>query len=204
MWINAIDPFLLKELEKKNGEKKKEVKAKVKGPNTSVASLEPYRVGSSHKGKGKFVVPLSDLPQVKTRSSVQIWLKCGNCISLKSVKTSKIDKELSLIPIKKDPLKDKPKKAITPESSDDEIISFLTYLLKPYKSGKNNFVFLSLRENEGKYSLIPEASIESGVRETIYSLSSLLEMIPKSRKTARKRINGILSAYERAVDLGED
>ena len=204
MWINAIDPFLLKELEKKNGEKKKEVKAKVKGPNTSVASLEPYRVGSSHKGKGKFVVPLTDLPQVKTRSSVQIWLKCGNCISLKSVKTSKIDKELSLIPIKKDPLKDKPKKAITPESSDDEIISFLTYLLKPYKSGKNNFVFLSLRENEGKYSLIPEASIESGVRETIYSLSSLLEMIPKSRKTARKRINGILSAYERAIDLGED
>ena len=61
-----------------------------------------------------------------------------------------------------------------------------------------------IRENEGKYSLIPEASIENGVRETIYSLSSLLEMIPKSRKTARKRINGILSAYEKAVDLGED
>ena len=202
--MEARDPFLLKELDKKNGEKKKEVKAKVKGPNTSIATLEPYRVGSSHKGKGKFVVPLTHLSQIKTRSSVQIWLKCGDCISIKSVKTSKIDKELSLIPIKKDPLRDKPKKAITQESNDEEIFSFLTYLLKPYKSGKNNFVFLSLRENEGKYTLIPEASIENGVRETIYSLSSLLEMIPKRRNNVRKRINDILTAYERAVDLGED
>lgn len=203
-WIKAIDPLLLKELEKKPEVKKKQEKAKVNGPNTSTSSLEPYKVGASHKGKGKYVVPLTELSRVKTRSSVPIWLKCGSCISLKSIKTSKIDKELSIIPIKKEPLKEKPNKAITPESNENEIIAFLTYLLKPYKSGKNNFVFLSLRENNGRYSFVPEPSIENGVRESIYSLSSLLEMVPKSNKKARQRINGILTAYERAIDLGED
>lgn len=203
-WIKAIDPLLLQELGKKRDAKKKEEKAKTKGPNTSITTLEPFRVGTSHKGKGKFVVPLTELSSVKTRSNVSIWLKCGNCISLKSIKTSKIDKELSVIPIKKEPLKDKPRKAITPLDRDDEIIAFLTYLLKPYRSGKNNFVFLSLRENEGKYTLIPEPSIENGVRETIYSLASLLEMVPKSSKKARRRISNILTAYEKAVDLGED
>ena len=203
-WIKAIDPLLLKELSKKNEEKKKETTKKVNGPNTSLTTLEPYRVGSSSKGKGKFVVPLSDLKNVKTRSSVQIWLKCGNCISLKSIKTSKIDKELSLIPIKNIPLRDKPKRSLSPTDTEGEITSFLSYLLKPYKSGKNNFLFLSLREKEGKYSLVPEASIENGVRETIYSLSSLLEMVPKSNKQARRRINNILTTYERAIDLGED
>ena len=202
-WINAIDPLLLKELDRKR-EGIKATKEKTKGPNTSVQTLEPYRVGTSKKGKGKYIVPLTELANVKTRSSVKIWLRCGSCISSSSIKTSKIDRELSLIPIKKEPIKDKPKNPITPMDGGEKIIQYLPFLLKPYKSGKNNFVYLSLRENDGKYSLIPEASIENGVRETMYSLSSLLEMVPKSEKKARKRINAILSAYEKAVDLSED
>ena len=61
-----------------------------------------------------------------------------------------------------------------------------------------------LRENDDGYSLVPNNSLESAVRETMYSLSSLIEMVPRKERELRKKLNSILKAYEKAIDMDED
>ena len=80
----------------------------------------------------------------------------------------------------------------------------MSYLLKPFRSGKNTFTYIMLRENDDGYSLVPNNSLESAVRETMYSLSSLIEMVPRKERELRKKLNSILKAYEKAIDMDED
>ena len=80
----------------------------------------------------------------------------------------------------------------------------MSYLLRPFRSGKNTFTYIMLRENDGNYSLVPNNSLESAVRETMYSLSSLIEMVPRKERELRKKLNSILKAYEKAIDMDED
>ncbi|MGN1163521.1 MAG: helicase-related protein [Candidatus Ornithospirochaeta sp.] len=203
-WIEKIDSSLLKEL--KESGKKKTRKEKFDSPRTdaSTVTLEPYRAGTNSRGKPIYVVPITDIDKVRTRSSVQIYLKVASSVSQKSIKTSRLDKELSVIPRKNSVLKDKPRGKIQPTDSQEKILGFMQYLLKPFRNGKNTFAFLMLREDEGRYSLVPNASLESAVRETMYSLSSLIEMVPKKERETRKKLNSILKAYERAVDMDEE
>ena len=80
----------------------------------------------------------------------------------------------------------------------------MSYLLKPFRSGKNTFTYIMLRENDDGYSLVPNNSLESAVRETMYSLSSLIEMVPRKERELRKKLNSILKTYEKAIDMDED
>ena len=80
----------------------------------------------------------------------------------------------------------------------------MSYLLRPFRSGKNTFTYIMLRENDDGYSLVPNNSLESAVRETMYSLSSLIEMVPRKERELRKKLNSILKAYEKAIDMDED
>lgn len=38
----------------------------------------------------------------------------------------------------------------------------------------------------------------------MYSLSSLIEMVPRKERELRKKLNSILKAYEKAIDMDED
>ncbi len=203
-WIERIDPLLLAGLKESGRTKERKEKAKVPYSETSTITLEPYRAGTNSRGKPKYVVPITDIDKIRTRSSVQIYLKVASSLSQKSIKTSRLDKELSVIPRKNSVLRDKPRGKIQPTDSPEKILGFMTYLLKPFRNGKNTFAYLMLREDEGKYSLVPNASLESAVRETMYSLSSLIEMMPKKEREVRKRLNAILNAYEKAVDIDEE
>ena len=203
-WIERIDPSLLSLLKDNSRVKGRKTKAEAVHNDSSTITLEPYRAGTNSRGKPKYVVPISDLDKIKTRSSVQIYIKVASSISQKSIKTSRLDRELSVLPRKNSLLKDKPRGKIEPTDSQEKIIGFMQYLLKPFRNGKNTFAYLMLREDEGRYSLVPNASLESAVRETMYSLSSLIEMIPKKERETRKKLNSILKAYERAVDMEEE
>ena len=203
-WIERIDPLLLAGLKESGRTKERKEKAKVPYSETSTITLEPYRAGTNSRGKPKYVVPITDIDKIRTRSSVQIYLKVASSLSQKSIKTSRLDKELSVIPRKNSVLRDKPRGKIQPTDSPEKILGFMPYLLKPFRYGKNTFAYLMLREDEGRYSLVPNASLESAVRETMYSLSSLIEMMPKKEREVRKKLNAILNAYEKAVDIDEE
>ena len=101
-------------------------------------------------------------------------------------------------------LKEKPRGRITAQDKSEKILSYMSYLLRPFRSGKNTFTYIMLRENDDGYSLVPNNSLESAVRETMYSLSSLIEMVPRKERELRKKLNSILKAYEKAIDMDED
>ena len=201
-WIEEIDPLLLVALKK--GETSIRKERKEEESEKSTFTLDPYRVGSNSRGKAKYVVPIQDISRIKTRSSVQIYIKVASSISEKSIKTSHIDKELSLLPRKNMLLKEKPRGRITAQDKSEKILSYMSYLLRPFRSGKNTFTYIMLRENDDGYSLVPNNSLESAVRETMYSLSSLIEMVPRKERELRKKLNSILKAYEKAIDMDED
>lgn len=202
-WIEEIDTMLLKEL-KSERRAVKEREAEERKPDTSIDTLLPFAAGTSAKGKKRYVVPLSDIGRVKTRSSVCISIKVGGCVSLKTIKTSRIDKELSLVPRAKNVLSTKPNRKIQPSDKSEKILGCLQYLLMPFRTGKDTFAYLMLRENDGRYSLVPNASLENAVRETMYSISSLIELVPKKEKDLRRSLTATLRKYEKALGLDDE
>ena len=198
-WIQQVDPELLDELrlpQEKKRARLKQLSAK--------DEMEKY-ASSDKKGKHNYVVPLGDIKKLVTRSgAVKFYIRCGGCISKTQVKASRIEKELSLIPMVQNPLKTKIKGKFDPSRREfGEIEALLDSAFMPFVTGKKEFSFLAVVDRGGKYSLAPMPSIGGAAKETLFSLSSMIDRIPRKQERLRKKILKLQQIITTALDMDE-
>lgn len=191
-WIASIDPLLLSALV--DSKKKKEKKEKDVESRVEKSSLEPYRRNN------KYIVPLTSLKNIKDRSATRVFLECDKCITINSYKTKKIDKELSLIKKTNKAMSKTPHYIITPFDNKERILFVLSYLFSGVRN-KNSLNFIYLKTKGDSFLLSSTSSLEKAITETMYSLSSMLEILPKKEKEVRKIINDELIKIERAYGI---
>ncbi len=192
-WIKEIDPVLLKELisPKKKKTKEKEKKETLR-PDTS---LNPFRV---NKGRCHYIVPFKCLKRVTDRSNKEIFISFNKVLSRLPIKTKVLDKEYVLIDksLQSLVIKKKKKGHFTQYDDDKTINNHLRLMLRPYKAGKY-FEYLYLEESNDSFFLSVTANIEKAVASSIYSLSSLLDLLPAERTELRKKIKSTIERYEK-------
>ncbi len=198
-WINNVDPSLLAELKKTTGRNARiERSAKY-----DERDLEKYKVIVGDKKI--YIVPLKDVRHLDTRSSsFKFYIKIGAYTSRKQMKASRIDKEISLIPMVGNPVKTKMKGKFTVRDKEfSEIDRMLGSVYTPIEMGKKEYGFIALTENKGRYSLIPIETIGGAARETIYALSSLIDTLPKRNAALRSKVLSMLHRTAEALDMGD-
>ncbi len=189
-WIKEIDPVLLKELTSPKKKAKEKEKKEILHSDTS---LNPFRV---NRGKCHYIVPLKCLKKVTDRSNKEIFLSSGNVLSRMPIKTKILDKEYVLVD-KYNPLVQKKRKGHFTQYDDDKTINnYLKTMLRPYKAGKC-FEYLYLEEDNDSFFISVTANVEKAVASSIYSLSSLLDLIGDDRIELRKKIKSTIERYEK-------
>ena len=198
-WIQQVAPELLEELRLPSGKKKE--KAAIRD---SIGDLEKYRITSKH-GKDVYAIPIQDAKKLKIRSgSFKFYLKCESYSSKTQVKAARIDKEISLIPNIQAPVKTKIKGKFEPARREyGEINALLDSAFIPIVSGKKEFSFLAVTDRGGKYSLSPMPSIGAAAKETLFSLSSMIDRIPKKQEKLRKKILYLQQRITTALDMDD-
>ena len=198
-WIQQVDPALLDQLRFPAGKKKE---------RTTILSdrdeMKPYEIESKH-GKTVYAVPLQDMKKLRTRSgAIKFYIRCGQYLSKTQVKASRIGKELELIPNVQGPSKSKMKGKYNPADRQyGEINALLDSAFFPFVSGKKEFSFLAITDRGGKYSLSPMPSIGAAAKETLFSLSTMLDRIPRKQEKLRKKILYLQQRITSALDMDE-
>ncbi len=190
-WIKEIDPLLLRELTAPDAKKTKETTKQ-----KTNAEKELGRFSRKLKGKKVYVVPLTQIEEIKDRSDIRIYPSCENVIARNSIPTSMIDKEMRLVPKTKHIVRKRNKKHFSPYDSDEVIISFRNDILKPIEEDKR-LKYLYLDESNNSYFLSSTSDLESAVASSIYALSMLYENMDESRVKLRKEIKRLVAKYMR-------
>ena len=196
-WINAVDPGLLPALRGASGKKTRQDRMHY----TDSSDMERYAVMQGNKKV--YIVPLKEMRSLNTRSdSFKFYIKIGTSLSRRRVKASRIDKELSLIPLVGFPAKSRiTGKFSVYDKQLSEINALLDTVFTPISMGKKEFGFLALTEKKGRYSIIPIDTIGGAARETAYALSSLIDSIPKKNAALRRKVLNILQKITIALDM---
>ncbi len=198
-WIQQVDPALLDQLRFPAGKKKE---------RTTILSdrdeMKRYEIESKH-GKTVYAVPLQDIGKLRTRSgAIKFYIRCGQYLSKTQVKASRIGKELELIPNVQGPMKSKMKGKFNPADRQyGEISALIDSAFFPFVSGKKEFSFLAITDRGGKYSLSPLPSIGAAAKETLFSLSTMLDRIPRKQEKLRKKILYLQQRITAALDMDE-
>ena len=199
-WISRVDPNLMESL--RNGGRKKAQKSLI-SPEDGLKEMRKYRIS---KGKSEvYAVPLNAVGSLPVRSaSVKFYIRCGQSLSKCMFKASRIDKEISLIPIVQSPAKMKMKGKYSPDDKEfGEISSLIDSAFMPITSGKKCFSFLGITEKGEKFALAPFPSVGSAAKETLFSLSSMLDRIPKKQEKLRKKALTLQQRITAALDMDE-
>ena len=198
-WINAVDPSLIPALRGASGSKGKREKVHY------AESMDTERYAETIGNKKVYIVPLKEVRLLSTRSdNFKFYIKIGNQISKRRVKASRIDKELSLIPLVGFPAKKRVNgKFSVYDKQLSEINTLLDSIFIPISMGKKEFGFLALTEKKGRYSIIPIDSIGGAARESAYALSALIDSLPKKNAALRKKALSILQKIVVALDMEE-
>lgn len=198
-WINAVDPGLLPALRGASGRKSKAERMHY----ADDADMERYATIIGNKKT--YIIPLKEMRSLPTRSdSFKFYIKIGTSLSRRKVKASRIDKELSLIPLVGFPAKSRiAGKYTVYDKQFSEINSLLDAVFMPISMGKKEFGFLALTEKKGRYSIIPIDSIGGAARETAFALSSLIDSIPKKNAALRRKVLNLLQKIAIALDMEE-
>lgn len=199
-WINRVDPELVASL--RGGRKTKQNRILVSA-DESLNEMRKYRIS---KGKSEvYAVPLSEVRSVPVRSaSVKFYIRCGQALSKCMFKASRIDKEIALIPVVRSPLKTKMKGKYSPDAREfGELNALLDSVFMPISSGKKAFSFLGITEKGGKFALAPFPSVGSAAKETLFSLASLLDRVPKKQEKLRKKALELQSRITTALDMDD-
>lgn len=198
-WIQQVDPELLEELRLPLEKKKNRLALRENGDE-----MKRYEAGKRN-GKTTYVVPIKDLEKIKCRSgAIKFYLKCGDYLSKTQYKTSRIDKELKLVINAQRPVKTKIKGKFSPEKKEfGELNALVDSAFMPIIAGKKEFSFLAVIDREGKYSLAPMASIGPAARETLFSLASMIDRIPRKQEKLRKKILSLMQKITTALDMDD-
>ena len=84
-----------------------------------------------------------------------------------------------------------------------EISALIDSAFFPFVSGKKEFSFLAITDRGGKYSLSPLPSIGAAAKETLFSLSTMLDRIPRKQEKLRKKILYLQQRITAALDMDE-
>lgn len=196
-WINAVDPSLIPALRGASGRKRKAERSQYRDED----EMSRYEVMLG--GKKVYIVPLKEMRSLQTRAdNLKFYIKIGTSLSRRRVKASRIDKELSLIPLVGFPARSRiTGKYTVYEKQFGELNSLLDSIFTPMAMGKKEFGFLALTEKKGRYSIIPIDTIGGAARESAYALSALIDSIPKKNAALRKKAMGILQRITIALDM---
>lgn len=189
-WIKEISEDLLKEL---MNPPKKEKKADKEQKREEANSLKEFI--KKVKGKNVYVVPLTKMNKIKDRSDTYI-IPTLDGLYARKIKTKILDKEYALVPRVEHVVQKRDKRHITPYDDEKVIKNFLKKMLKPIKVGKT-FEYLYLDTNNDSFFLNMTPHIERAVASSLYTLSSLLELIPEENTEIRKRIKLYINTYDR-------
>ena len=196
-WIGNVDPALLAAL--RNSTEKRSRK------NDGVRDREDEieRYASTIGGKKVYLVPLKDLRTFPSRSdSLKLLIKIGNYTSKRRVKASRIDKELSLIPLVGFPERTrKSGRFSVADKQFGEIDALLNTVFRPIVMGKKEFGFIALTERKGRYSVMPVDSIGGAAKETAFALSELIDTLPKHNAPLRRKAMTLLQRIAAALDM---
>ena len=197
-WIKHVDPALLDAL-RSSSTRRREKASALDGKS----EMEKYLI--SKNKKETYAVPLKEIQSLRTRSgAIKFYIRCGSYISKTQVKASRIDKELRLIQNVQSPQKNKIKGKADPSRREfGEISAMLDSLFVPFASNKKEFSFLALCERGGKYALMPMPSIGSAAKETLFSLSSMIDRIPRKQQKLRERILSLMKSIAIALDMDD-
>ena len=196
-WISAIDPGLIPALKASGGRKDR------KDARTHEIEDSIERYAAMIGGKKTYIVPLKELRTLPTRSdSLKLYIKIGTYLSKRKVKASRIDKELSLIPLVGFPAKSrKTGKYSVQDKQFGELDALLNTVFTPIAMGKKEFGFIALTEKKGRYSVMPMDTIGGAARETAYALSELIDTLPKHNASLRKKALSMLQRIAAALDM---
>ena len=197
-WIQHVDPHLLDELRFSGG--RKADKATIRDDR---AEMQPYII--SRNKKETYEVPLGDIRKLRTRSgAIKFYIRCGSSSSKTQVKASRIDKELTLIPRVGNPVKTKIKGKFDPGRKQfGEIGALLDSAFMPIAAGKKEFCFIAIVDRGGKYSAAPMPSIGAAAKETLFSLSSMIDRIPRKQQKLREKILHMQQRITTALDMDD-
>lgn len=197
-WVEEIVPELLEKRTQQKGESRKESEKSEK------ENLDRYR--TIIRGKETFIIPLKDLQSMARPSrSFKFYISINGLLSKNIVSSKCIGREISLIPKNASVSRAKIKgKFSTDAKQFGELDSMLNMVLIPFESGKKTFSFLMLHMKKNTYSLIPHPSISYAAKETLYSLSCLIETVPKKQAKLRQKILRLIEAYAKAMDLEDE
>ena len=203
-WIQQVDRSLLAQL--KDGKRRRDASGETEANGQKInieMEMAPYIIQEKGRdGKPVYAVPVSKLSSLPVRGNVKFFLKCGDSLSRTTVSAKRIDKELSLIPDVKQPLRKKMNGTYSPGKKQfGELEEMLNYAFCPYTAGKKEFGFLAIVNHGKKYSLIPQSTITGAAKETMYALNQLIDQVPKKNQELRRKIMKLSSKLEEAMDL---
>ncbi len=198
-WLMELDPGIIQALTRKP-EKHKSIKDSAPEPVNDLHALDIYKGRAD--GRECYIVPVKDLDKIGAYGSTRIYISIGSYISEQPIKARDKDAAYLMLSKARRPVSKKPDVKADPYRKEYEEISIiLDFLLSPVSTDRKHFRYLYMKEAKGRYSLQITPSLMGALKESAYSLSSLIECLPKKDRKIRERAMRILKAAEAALDI---
>lgn len=198
-WLKELDPKILESLSEKTEKEKSKRKEDADKPK-DLSSLEIYK--ARFQGKDCYIVPVKDLNKIGAYGSTKIFLSIGPFISEQPIKARDKDAAYCMLAKVRRPVTKKPDIKADPYKKEyEEINIMLDYLFTPFSSDKKHFRYLYMKETKGRYTLQPTPSFMGALKESMYSLSALIECLPKKNRKIRERAMSILRKVEEILEI---
>ncbi len=195
-WLKELDPSILENLKKTKIERDRDEEKK------SLEALEKYK--RKINGSNAIVLPYNALISIKVPESAKYYIEIEGIISEATHKGTDQRALRALIKGKRPiVVKKLSKMRVKPyEKEYKSLESMLNHILLTYSRNGKRFFYLALHESKGTYFLQPIASFQDAVKDSMYSLSTLLDLMPKSESKKRAMTMRKLREIEDALEIG--
>lgn len=196
-WLKELDPSILENLKKTKLDRYREEQEK------NIAALEKYR--RVINGKSVLVIPYNALISAKIPDETKFFIEINGIVS-EAVHRGTDQKAIRALIKGKKPITNKRllKLKIRPYEKDyKNITTILNNILATYNKPGKRYYYLALHESKGIYLLYPASSFQNAIKDTMYSLSTLLDLMPKSESKKRAMTMRKLREIEDALDIAD-
>ena len=195
-WLKELDPSILENLKKTKIERDRDEEKK------AAEALEKYR--RRIDGNNVIVLPYSALISTRIPAGAKFYLDIEGIVSEASHRGTDQRALRALVKGKKPIMKKLSRMRVKPyEKEYKSLDSMLNHILLTYSKNGKRFFYLSLHVSKGTYFLQPTASFQNAVKDSMYSLSTLLDLMPKSESKKRAQTMRKLREIEDALEIGD-
>ncbi len=195
-WLKELDPSILENLKKTKIERDRDEEKK------AAEALEKYR--RRIDGNNVIVLPYSALISTRIPAGAKFYLDIEGIVSEASHRGTDQRALRALVKGKKPIMKKLSRMRVKPyEKEYKSLDSMLNHILLTYSKNGKRFFYLSLHLSKGTYFLQPTASFQNAVKDSMYSLSTLLDLMPKSESKKRAQTMRKLREIEDALEIGD-